>query len=41
MPDSAAGIHRNRDKVVSSVADAGNVRLLESKSRPNLDKFGY
>ena len=41
MPDSAARIHKNRDKVVKSVADAGNVRLLESQSRPNLNKFGF
>ena len=41
MPDSAAGIHKNRERVVKSVANVDNVGLLESKSRPNLDKYGY
>ena len=41
MPDSAANIHKSKDRVVRSVADSDNVRQLESKSRPNLEKYGF
>ena len=45
MPDTAAGIYKNRERVIRQVdnvsGDIRDVGLLESKSRPNLGKYGY
>lgn len=41
MPDSAACIVKNRDKMVQSVADSSNVYQLESRSRPDLHKYSF
>ena len=41
MPDSAHGIQKDKERVAKSVADSSNMGLLESKSRPNLEKYGF
>ena len=41
MPDSAAGIQKNRERVARSAANSNELHLLESQTRPNLAKFAY
>lgn len=41
MPDTAAGILKNSNRVAKSATDANDLHLLESKTRPNLGKYAY
>jgi len=41
MPSSAEGLIRKQKRIISDEITVNNIAILESKSRPDLSKYGY